>query len=97
MLRQGNEPVAAEDFPAGLGGQQRHELLGPPPQPGRLPDAQRLPDRGVEFRGDARAALIDLNGDGTVDVRDATAFGNHWNGKPPATRKWSNTALPAKP
>ncbi len=52
---------------------------------------------GLEFRGDARTALIDINGDGSVDVRDATAFGFHWIGNPPATRKWSNTALPAKP
>ena len=52
---------------------------------------------GVEFRGDARTALIDLNGDGNVDVRDATAFGFNWVGNAPATRNWSNTALPAKP
>ena len=45
---------------------------------------------GEQFRNDGSPLLIDLNGDGAVDVRDATAFGGRW-------AQWSDTVLPVKP
>ena len=51
----------------------------------------------MEFRGQKRPERIDVNCDGRVDSRDATAFGNNRFGRAPATRAWSNTCLPDKP
>ena len=46
---------------------------------------------------EAPAALADLNGDGTADVRDATAFGDIWRGAGDATKAWQGHELPPKP
>ena len=46
---------------------------------------------GNVFLGNREPRLIDINGDGQVNVQDATAFGTNWNGG------WANTRLPPKP
>ncbi len=52
---------------------------------------------GVQFRGPRELRLININGDSKIAIDDATAFGNNWNGRSPASRPWANTSLPAKP
>jgi len=48
----------------------------------------------LEFRlTRRRGALTDTNGDGNVNVQDATAVGNMWFGRPPATKAWNGESL----
>lgn len=49
----------------------------------------------TKFNGAKRALLIDTNGDGIVNIQDATSVGDNWFGQSPAaTKPWNGERLP---